>query len=89
MNDQLGINTRSMEDVLWWDRLSVDLTQEHLTASRSVDRMQMKEIRIGLPIEYLVEHCVHDNGDTTFGGPLCTDKIQRPAQRVMERYNLV
>lgn len=52
--DQLGINTRSYDDILFFDKAILNISAEHAAAEETVNAMSPADIVIGFPDEIFV-----------------------------------
>lgn len=52
--DQLGMNARSMDDILFFDKAVLNMTEEHAAAEAAVDSLSAADIKVGFPDEVFV-----------------------------------
>eukprot|EP00931_Biecheleriopsis_adriatica_P026559 TRINITY_DN16154_c0_g1_i2.p1 TRINITY_DN16154_c0_g1~~TRINITY_DN16154_c0_g1_i2.p1 ORF type:complete len:374 (+),score=65.57 TRINITY_DN16154_c0_g1_i2:709-1830(+) len=64
-NDQVGVNARSLDDIITWDAALLGLECEHEAARQTAPAL--KDLRVGLPQWPFVEHFVPNGCYSSFG----------------------
>lgn len=83
LHDQVGINTRSMDDVLAFDAAFLDIQTEHDAAAAATPALG--DLKVGLPQYPFVHFYVPADGFAIFAGPVHPEKA-KASVNIMKKY---
>ncbi|GAB5364056.1 hypothetical protein AAMO2058_000936700 [Amorphochlora amoebiformis] len=87
-NDQIGINARTFEDILFFDQSFLSIDQHHKTAAEKAAKRPLSDIKVGLPRRPFAEIFLPEGAANGFGLPTTHQTRYRASEWNMEKLKL-